>query len=199
MTLLLGMDFTGDGKAKEPVGVGAVAAKRLEKARAYRKKSVFPVPRSRATWRKLEQLAYQAGLAAMQETQQLVLQTPRWAERWQRKTVIYLLIWPLRFPPCLPTGFTGSQEARDPGKYCSPSTTEKSRTENACRENRQTTHTSAFMLSDTGSFFLLCICTAHYAENYYNTHFIVCFAYTSVSTFISWFPQHQYRGIATFE
>ena len=27
MTLLLGMDFTGDGKAKEPVGVGAVAAK----------------------------------------------------------------------------------------------------------------------------------------------------------------------------
>lgn len=28
------MDFTGDGKAKEPVGVGAVAAKRLEKARA---------------------------------------------------------------------------------------------------------------------------------------------------------------------
>ena len=32
MTLLLDMDFTGDGKAKEPVGVGAMAAKRREKA-----------------------------------------------------------------------------------------------------------------------------------------------------------------------
>lgn len=75
MTLLLAMDFTGDGKAKEPVGVGAVAAKRLEAQRLTGRSQCFQRQGAGPPGRKLEQSAY-PGLAATQETQQLVLQTP---------------------------------------------------------------------------------------------------------------------------
>lgn len=142
---------------------GGRGSQETRKARDLQEEvSVSSAKGSWATWRKAKQLAYPAGLAATQgETQQLVLQTPI-LSREHGERPWFILIWPLFSPPCLPAFLIGSQEARDPGKYCSLSyTTEKSRTENACRENRQTTHTSAFMLSDTVSFFLLCICTAH--------------------------------------